>query len=51
MLYQADIEDYDSIITFYDDVIERTPDVRKYSRWQKGKHPSRIRHKVWNSPV
>ena len=40
MLYQATIEEYDSIIAFYDDVIERTPDVRKYARWQKGKHPT-----------
>lgn len=40
MLYQANIEEYDSIIAFYDDVIERTPDVRKYARWQKGKHPT-----------
>ena len=40
MLYQATIEEYDSIIAFYDDVIVRTPDVRKYARWQKGKHPT-----------
>ena len=40
MLYQATIEEYDSIIAFYDDVIERTPDVRKYARWLKGKHPT-----------
>ena len=39
MLYQANIEDYGSIIAFYDDVIERTADVREYARWQKGKHP------------
>ena len=40
MLYQATIEEYDSIIAFYDDMIERTPDVRQYARWQKGKHPT-----------
>ena len=39
MLYRATIEDYDSIIAFYDDLFERTSDVRKYARWQKGKHP------------
>ena len=39
MLYQANIEDYGSIIAFYDDVNERTADVREYARWQKGKHP------------
>ena len=40
MLYQATIEEYDSIIAFYDDVIERTPNVRRYAQWQKGKHPT-----------
>ena len=40
MLYRANIEDYDSIIAFYDDVIERTPDVREYAQWKKGKHPT-----------
>ena len=39
MLYPANIEDYGSIIAFYDNVIERTADVREYARWQKGKHP------------
>ena len=39
VLQRASLEDYDSIIAFYDDVIERTPDVEKYARWQKGKHP------------
>ena len=36
----ATIRDYESIIAFYDDVIEHTPCVTKYARWQKGKHPT-----------
>ena len=39
VLQRASLEEYDSIIAFYDDVIERTPDVEKYARWQKGKAP------------
>ena len=30
----------DSIITFYDDVTECTPEMVVYARWQKGKHPT-----------
>ena len=33
-------EDYESIIAFYDDVTKRTPDMERYARWQKGKHPT-----------
>ena len=33
-------KDVDSIITFYDDVTERTPDIAIYARWQKDKHPT-----------
>ena len=40
ILRRATLDDYASIIAFYDDVIERTPDVGKYARWQKGKHPT-----------
>lgn len=40
ILQRATLDDYASIIAFYDDVIERTPDVTKYARWQKGKHPT-----------
>ena len=40
VLQRASLEEYDSIIAFYDDVIERTPDMEKYARWQKGKHPT-----------
>ena len=32
--------DYDSIIAFYDDVTERTPEMATYARWSKGKHPT-----------
>ena len=33
-------EDFEAIITFYDDVIERTPSIATYARWSKGKHPT-----------
>ena len=36
----ATIEDFDSVITFYDDVTEHTPEIAIYARWQKGKHPT-----------
>ena len=39
-LKQAEIEEYDSIIAFYDDVTERTPDMAVYARWSKRKHPT-----------
>lgn len=32
--------DFDAIITFYDDVTERTPEMGTYARWQKDKHPT-----------
>ena len=37
---QATNKVFDSIIAFYDDVTERTPDIAIYARWQKGKHPT-----------
>ena len=40
VLQRASREDYDSIIAFYDDVIERTPEIEKHARWQHGKHPT-----------
>jgi len=40
ILQRATANDYASIIAFYDDVIERTPEIGKYARWQKGKHPT-----------
>ena len=36
----ATIEDYESIISFYDDVTDRTPDMEQYARWKKGLHPT-----------
>jgi len=38
-LQQASITDYESVLSFYDDVTERTPEIELYARWQKGKHP------------
>ena len=40
VLQRASLEDYDSIIAFYDDVIERTPELEKHARWQHVKHPT-----------
>ena len=39
-LNRATVEDYESIIAFYDDVTDRTPEMELYARWQKGKHPT-----------
>ena len=39
-LQQASITDYASVLSFYDDVIERTPEIERYACWQKGKHPT-----------
>lgn len=39
-LYQANIDDFKSIMVFYDDVIEHTPEIERYARWSKGKHPT-----------
>ena len=39
-LQQASITDYASVLSFYDDVMERTPEIERYARWQKGKHPT-----------
>lgn len=33
-------KDFETIIAFYDDVTERTPEMGTYARWQKGKHPT-----------
>ena len=33
-------QDYDSIIAFYDDVIDRTPHIETYAQWSRGKHPT-----------
>jgi len=39
-LIPATKEEFDSVIAFYDDVMERTPNVYQYALWQKGKHPT-----------
>ncbi len=33
-------KDFETIIAFYDDVTERTPEMATYARWSKGKHPT-----------
>ena len=33
-------KEFDAIITFYDDVTDRTPEIEKYARWSKRKHPT-----------
>ena len=39
-LDKATINDFESIIKFYDDVILHTPDMETYARWKKGQHPT-----------
>ena len=39
-LCKATLEEFDSIVAFYDDVTDRTPDMEQYARWQKRKHPT-----------
>lgn len=39
-LRQATLSDYASILAFYEDVIEHTPMMPRFARWQKGKHPT-----------
>ena len=41
-LQQATLQDYASILAFYDDVIDRTPDIGSHAWWQKGKHPTAV---------
>ncbi len=41
-LYQAQIEEFNAILAFYDDVIAHTPEISLYARWSKGKHPTSI---------
>ena len=37
---RATIEEFESIIAFYDDVTDRTPDMERFARWKKGLHPT-----------
>lgn len=39
-LTKATIQDYDAIMAFYNNVIDCTPRIEQYARWQKGKHPT-----------
>ena len=39
-LRQATLSDYESILDFYWDVSEGTPQMELYARWKKGKHPT-----------
>ena len=39
-LQQASLTDFASVLSFYNDVMERTPGIERYARWQKGKHPT-----------
>ena len=39
-LSKAANEDLESVITFYDDVMKHTPEIGRFARWQKGKHPT-----------
>lgn len=39
-LQQASITDYASVLSFYNDVTEHTPEIERFARWQKGKHPT-----------
>ena len=39
-LYQAQIENFNAILAFYNDVIAHTPEISLYARWSKGKHPT-----------
>ena len=39
-LTQATLADFESVLAFYGDVMDRTPGIAGYARWQKGKHPT-----------
>ena len=39
-LKQATLADLDSVLAFYGDMMDRTPEIARYARWQKGKHPT-----------
>ena len=39
-LKQATLADFESVQAFYGDVMDRTPGIARYARWQKGKHPT-----------
>ena len=39
-LNKATIEEFESIIAFYNDVTDRTPEMERFARWVKGLHPT-----------
>ena len=39
-LKQATLADFESVLAFYGDVMDRTPEIGRYARWLKGKHPT-----------
>ncbi len=39
-LTKATMGDFDAIIAFYDEVMERTPNIYEYALWKKDKHPT-----------
>lgn len=39
-LQKAMLEDFDAVISFYDDVMENTPGIACTARWRKGAHPT-----------
>ena len=36
----ATLSDLDSVLLFYDNVMEKTPGIGSYAQWHKGKHPT-----------
>jgi len=40
MIRRAQIEDFDSVVSFYKYLIENTKDMEKYARWIYGQHPT-----------
>lgn len=40
ILQKATLADFDAVLSFYEDVTERTPEMATYARWQTGKHPT-----------
>ena len=46
IMQKASLTDYESVLSFYDDVTERTPVIKRYARWQNGKHPTTGRRTI-----
>lgn len=40
VLQKATQNDYESVVNFYNDVIDRTPNISIYAQWRKGAHPT-----------